>query len=164
MNAAFVLPNELCNEFRKPSIEVVPEGEVEAMLSAMSIELSLFDEIKEKQQVDEWLSKIREIKEKGEAQGFEIDGNGTIKYKGRWCIPKDPLLKRRILQEAHNTPYSIHAGGGKLYKDLKQQFWWPGMKKEVATFVSKCMTCQKVKAEHRRPGDLLQPLEVHRWK
>nr|GFD37208.1 putative reverse transcriptase domain-containing protein [Tanacetum cinerariifolium] len=56
--------------------------------------------------------------------------------------------------------YSQH----KMYRDLKQYFWWNGMKQDVATFVSKCMTCQQVKIEHQRASGLLQPLEIPMWK
>ncbi|KAL5565498.1 hypothetical protein UlMin_028662 [Ulmus minor] len=51
-----------------------------------------------------------------------------------------------------------------MYQDLKERFWWSGMKKEVAEYVAKCLTCQKVKAEHQRPGGELQPLEIPEWK
>ena len=62
------------------------------------------------------------------------------------------------------TLYSVHPSGDKLYKDLKQTFWWPNMKREVAEFVSRCLTCQKVKSEHKRPQGKLQPLEIPEWK
>ncbi|CAH9107429.1 unnamed protein product, partial [Cuscuta europaea] len=68
------------------------------------------------------------------------------------------------MEEGHNTPYSVHPGGDKLYKDLKKNFWWPGMKREVAEFVSRCLNCQKVKAERCKPKGLVQPLEVPKWK
>ncbi|KAL5551372.1 hypothetical protein UlMin_001548 [Ulmus minor] len=48
-----------------------------------------------------------------------------------------------------------------MYKDLREQFWWPGMKKEVAEYVAKCITCQKVKAEHQRPGGLPKTTKSH---
>ncbi|KAL5540066.1 hypothetical protein UlMin_045796 [Ulmus minor] len=51
-----------------------------------------------------------------------------------------------------------------MYKDLRGHFWWPGMKKDVIEFISKCLTCQKVKAEHQRPGGELQPIEIPKWK
>ena len=68
------------------------------------------------------------------------------------------------MEEGHNTPYSVHPGGDKLYKDLKKVYWWPRMKREVAEFVAKCLTCQKVKFEHRRPQGTVQPLEIPGWK
>ena len=51
-----------------------------------------------------------------------------------------------------------------MYRDLKRNFWWEGMKREVAEYVSKCLTCQQVKAEHQRPSGLLQPLPIPQWK
>ena len=51
-----------------------------------------------------------------------------------------------------------------MYQDLKLNFWWPGMKKEIADFVSKCLHYQQVKAEHQRPAGLLQPLPIPEWK
>ena len=68
------------------------------------------------------------------------------------------------MEEGHNTPYSIHPGGDKLYKDLKKVYWWPNMKKEVAEFVAKCLTCQKIKIEHKRPQGTVQSLEIPGWK
>ncbi|XP_074306221.1 uncharacterized protein LOC141641461 [Silene latifolia] len=55
------------------------------------------------------------------------------------------------MTEAYCTPYSVYPGGDKLYKALKKTFWWPGMKKEVAEFVGRCLTSQRVKGEQRRP-------------
>ena len=51
-----------------------------------------------------------------------------------------------------------------MYKDLKIVYWWPGMKKSIARYVSQCDTCQRVKIEHQRPGGSLQPLEIPEWK
>ncbi|XP_010684432.1 uncharacterized protein LOC104898992 [Beta vulgaris subsp. vulgaris] len=58
---------------------------------------------------------------------------------GRWCVPNDLELKKKILEEAHCTPYSVHPGCDKLYKDLKANFWWPCMMREVAEFVARCL-------------------------
>ena len=51
-----------------------------------------------------------------------------------------------------------------MYQDLHRQYYWSGMKKHVADFVQRCLTCQKEKPEHQRPIGLLQPLEVAEWK
>ncbi|XP_074290434.1 uncharacterized protein LOC141617152 [Silene latifolia] len=71
--------------------------------------------------------------------------------RNRWCVPNDAKLKKLTMKEAHCTPYSVHLGGDKLYKDLKKTFWWPGMKKEIAEFVARYLTYQRVKGERRRP-------------
>ena len=69
-------------------------------------------------------------------------------------------LVRKVLEEAHRSKLTIHPGGDKMYKDMKRIFFWPGMKKDVADFVSRCIICQQVKAESKKPGGLLHPLEV----
>jgi hypothetical protein len=73
-------------------------------------------------------------------------------------------LRKLILSEAHDTAYSIHPGSTKMYYDLKERFWWYGMKRSVAEYVAICDTCQRVKAEHQRPAGLLQPLKIPEWK
>ncbi|WVZ97506.1 hypothetical protein U9M48_043033 [Paspalum notatum var. saurae] len=74
------------------------------------------------------------------------------------------VIKKLILSEAHDTAYSIHPGSTKMYHDLKERFWWYGMKRAVAEYVAVCDTCQRVKAEHQRPAGLLQPLKIPEWK
>ncbi|GJR21090.1 retrotransposon protein, putative, ty3-gypsy subclass [Tanacetum coccineum] len=77
-------------------------------------------------------------------------------------VPNDQALREKVMTEAHSSPFTIHPGSTKMYRDLKQYFWWNGMKQDVATFVSKCMTCQgHVKIEHQRASGLLQPLRFY---
>ena len=90
--------------------------------------------------------------------------DGAIRFDGRLCVPSSEELRQEVLQEAHHSKYTIHPGVTKIYQDMKKMYWWPGMKKDVATFVSKCLTCQQVKFEHQRPRGKLQPLEVPKWK
>ena len=78
---------------------------------------------------------------------------------GTECVPKGEV-RQEVLAEAHNSAYSIHPGGTKMYQDLKQRFWWHGMKREIARYVAKCLVCQQVKAEHQRTAGLLQPLPI----
>lgn len=92
------------------------------------------------------------MKEAGQTLEFEVNKSGIIRYKKRWCVPNDENLKEKILKEAHNSNYIIHPSGGKLYKDHKEYFWWPKMKKDVVNFVAKCLTCQKVKIQHVKPS------------
>ena len=68
------------------------------------------------------------------------------------------------MEEAHFSAYSIHPGSTKMYHDLKDTYWWNGMKRDIAEFVSKCLTCQQVKLEHQRPLRLLQQLPILEWK
>ena len=66
-------------------------------------------------------------------------------------MPDVKDLRKLIPGEAHDTAYSIHPGSTKMYYDLKERFWWYGMKRSVAEYVAICDTCQRVKAEHQRP-------------
>jgi len=112
-----------------------------------------------------------------QAQGMDADLQGRIKrpefsmapdgamlFEGRVCISNDLELKRLILEEAHKSNFSIHPGATKMYQDLKRDYWWPGMKTDVAEFVARCIVCQQVKIEHQRPAGLLEPLEIPQWK
>ena len=69
-------------------------------------------------------------------------------------------MRKLILDEGHKSSLSIHPGATKMYQDLKIHFWWPGMKKQVAEYVSTCLNCQKAKVEHQKPAGKLQSLEV----
>ncbi|GKE52366.1 putative reverse transcriptase domain-containing protein [Tanacetum coccineum] len=68
------------------------------------------------------------------------------------------------MHESHKSKYSIHPGSDKMYQDMKKLYWWPNMKADIATYVSKCLTCAKVKAEHQRPSGLLVQPKIPEWK
>lgn len=69
-----------------------------------------------------------------------------------------------ILNKAHSSRFSIHSRSTKMYNDLKQLYWWSGMKCDILEFVSKCLICQQVKAEHQILFGLLQPIMILEWK
>ncbi|GJT19679.1 reverse transcriptase domain-containing protein [Tanacetum coccineum] len=73
-------------------------------------------------------------------------------------------LRTVIMHESHKSKYSIHPGSDKMYQDMKKLYWWPNMKANIATYVSKCLTCAKVKAEHKRPSGLLVQPDIPEWK
>ncbi|GKA32890.1 putative nucleotidyltransferase, ribonuclease H [Tanacetum coccineum] len=102
--------------------------------------------------------------EDGKHTEFSVDDDGVVWFEDRLCVPNDQALREKVMTEAHSSPFTIHPGSTKMYRDLKQYFWWNGIKQDVATFVSKCMTCQQVKIEHQRASGLLQPLEIPMWK
>ncbi|GKC68483.1 putative reverse transcriptase domain-containing protein, partial [Tanacetum coccineum] len=79
-------------------------------------------------------------------------------------IPCFGDLRALIMHESHKSKYSIHRGSDKMYQDLKRLYWWPNMKAEIATYVSKCMTCAKVKAEYQKPSGLLVQPIIPIWK
>ncbi|KAI3821409.1 hypothetical protein L1987_08976 [Smallanthus sonchifolius] len=100
----------------------------------------------------------------GQQDKLEYNTLGVRTRFGRVWIPMGGELRTKILDEAHKSRYSIHPGTNKMYQDLKKEYWWPGMKHEVTKYVSKCLTCSQVKAEHQKPYGKIQPLEIPEWK
>nr|GFB15959.1 putative reverse transcriptase domain-containing protein [Tanacetum cinerariifolium] len=90
--------------------------------------------------------------------------DGGLYLIERIWVPVYGNLRTLIMNEAHATRYSIHPGADKLYYDLRGFYWWPRMKKDIAMYVTKCLTCSKVKAEHQKPSGLLQQPEIPEWK
>jgi hypothetical protein len=82
----------------------------------------------------------------------------------RLFLHNEPQIKQRIMAKAHQTKYSVHPKSTKMYMDLRKTFWWNGMRKDIASFVAHCLTCQQIKAEHQRLAGLLQPLQILEWK
>jgi hypothetical protein len=123
-------------------------------------------EIRAAQRDDEGMSHINRRMQEGDPKVacFHEDVDGTLWFKERLVVPRREDLKKKILDEAHTSRYSIYPGSTKMYHDLRQQFWWTRMKHEVARYVSECDTCRKVKADYMKPGVLLQPLSSLEWK
>jgi hypothetical protein len=127
---------ELC-ECDKLNLRIV------ANTKAMEMEVGsiLLQEIRKGQLEDEKIQEInRNIKEE-KSPGFSEEDEGMLWYKGRICMPNVKELKDKILREAHESAYSIHPGGNKIYHDLKATYWWYNMKRDVAKYVALCDTC-----------------------
>ncbi|WVZ63496.1 hypothetical protein U9M48_013123 [Paspalum notatum var. saurae] len=154
------MPFELCAEFESLNLGFVHHTTV----ATFEAEPTLEQEIRNHQETDEKIQEIREQIKLGKAPHFREDEQGTVWYKNRIYVPDVDIIKKLILSEAHDTAYSIHPGSTKMYHDLKERFWWYGMKRAVAEYVAVCDTCQCVKAEHQRPAGLLQPLKIPEWK
>ncbi|GKA29795.1 putative reverse transcriptase domain-containing protein [Tanacetum coccineum] len=90
--------------------------------------------------------------------------DGVSCLNGKSWIPCRGNLKELIMHESHKSKYSIHPESDKMYQDLKKLYWWPNMKAEIATYVSKCLTCSKVKAEYQKPSGLLVQPVIPVWK
>ncbi|GKC88278.1 putative reverse transcriptase domain-containing protein [Tanacetum coccineum] len=91
---------------------------------------------------------------------LEPRADGTLCLNKRSWIPCFGELRALIMHESHKSKYSIHPGSDKMYQDLKKLYWWPNIKAEIATYVSKCLTCAKVKIEYQKPFDLLVQPEI----
>jgi hypothetical protein len=161
--ATFTTQKELLLDMSRAGIEMAL-GEVQAYLGKLTLEPTLLEQIRVAQLADTELNKIREEVGKGGRQDFSIAEDGTLRYQNRLCVPNEDNLKMIILTEAHQSLYTVHPGSTKMYRDLRERYWWNGMKREVAQFVERCLTCQRVKAEHQRPAGMLKPLIIPEWK
>ncbi|GKE36386.1 putative reverse transcriptase domain-containing protein, partial [Tanacetum coccineum] len=100
----------------------------------------------------------------GMIKKLEPHADGTLCLNGRSWIPCFGDLRELIMHESHKSKYSVHPGSDKMYQDLKKLYWWPNMKAEIATYVSKCLTCAKVKVEYQKPSGLLVQPVILVWK
>jgi hypothetical protein len=112
-------------------------------LSNIILAPTLRDEIIASQKDDEGMSHIKQRMKEGDPKVayFREDAEGTLWFMKRLVVSKKNALKKKILDEAHTSRYSIHTGSTKMYHDLRQQFWWTKMKREEARYVSECDTC-----------------------
>ena len=150
------------NEWR-----LADDGAILAQLKAQPV---LKQMIIDAQKNDEEMQKKVQMVRDGDKTRFSIKEDGSLYFQDRLCVPCDKELKKKLLFAAHklfaahNTVFTMHPGGNKMYQDLKQQYWWKGMKRDVTEYVSKCLTRQQVKAEHQVPTGLLNPLPIPQWK
>nr|GEX91068.1 putative reverse transcriptase domain-containing protein [Tanacetum cinerariifolium] len=95
---------------------------------------------------------------------LEPRADGTLCLNDRSWLPCYGDLRSVIMHESHKLKYSIHLGSDKMYQDINKLYWWPNMKANIATYVSKCLTCAKVKAKHQRPSGFLVQPTIPEWK
>jgi hypothetical protein len=110
----------------------------------MEVESTLKQEIRKGQESDKKIKEIKTLISLGKAQILTEDEQGIVWFKKRICVPEIEHLRQLILREAHDLAYSIHPGSTKMYQDLKEKYWWYGLKRDVATHVALCDVCQRV--------------------
>ncbi|WVZ77744.1 hypothetical protein U9M48_025571 [Paspalum notatum var. saurae] len=143
-------------------IEMPTEQLVE--LYSLLIEPTIKDLVIVAQKQDPGMAHIREGIDEEKKACFTLDDQGVLWFNNRLVVPKDMELRKKILDEAHTSVLTMHPGSNKMYQDLKQKFWWTRMKREIAKYVSECDVCKRVKADHLKPGGMLQPLNIPAWK
>ncbi|GJX23318.1 putative reverse transcriptase domain-containing protein [Tanacetum coccineum] len=102
--------------------------------------------------------------EKSRKEKLEPRADGTLCLNSQSWLSCYGDLRTLIMHESYKPKYSVHPGSDKMYQDMNQLYWWPNKKADIATYVSKCLTCLKVKAEHQKPYGLLVQLEIPQWK
>ncbi|GJR81579.1 putative reverse transcriptase domain-containing protein [Tanacetum coccineum] len=127
----------------------------------MTLQSSIKDKILEaqKEASDEFVGLQRGLDEI-----IERRNDGALYYLDRIWVPLTGDLRTLIMDEAHKSKYSVRPRTDKMYYDLRDRYWWLGMKKDIVAYVSRCLTYLKVKAEHQRPSGLLQQPEIPEWK
>jgi hypothetical protein len=106
------------------------------------------------------IQEVQKRKANDRPQELSIDENDVVHFRGHLFVPQNSQVKMDILREGHQTPYIVHPGETKMYRDLKQNFWWKRIKFDIGKYVVACGVCQMVKAEHKRPSGLLKPLKI----
>ena len=94
---------------------------------------------------------------------FLQGGDGVLLYQDRLCVPNVGELRQHILAEAYTSRYSIYLGSTKMYRDLREVYWWDGMKRDIVDFVSKCPNCNNFKVEHQKLGGMAQEIDIPTW-
>ncbi|KAI3801955.1 hypothetical protein L1987_30074 [Smallanthus sonchifolius] len=95
---------------------------------------------------------------------LEVKSDGIRYFAERIWIPVFGNLRELVMDESYKSCYSVHPGFDKMYHDLKVLYWWPKMKADIATGVSKCLTCAKVKVEYQQPSSVLHQPKIPMWK
>nr|GEW94263.1 putative reverse transcriptase domain-containing protein [Tanacetum cinerariifolium] len=95
---------------------------------------------------------------------LELHADGTLCWNNRSWLSCYGELRILIMYESHKSKYSVHPGFDKMYQDMKLLYWWPNIKADIATYISKCLMCLKFKAEHQKPSGLLVQPEIPQWK
>ncbi|KAK2450171.1 hypothetical protein QL285_009303 [Trifolium repens] len=161
-SAQMASQQELLREFRDLHLEV--EFALGNMrLGMITISSGLLEDIANCQD-DRFLMEKRALIVRETNRDFKVGSDNILRCQGRVCVPEARDLRNTILGEAHKSKLSMHPGATKMYQDLRHDFWWSGMKKDVAEYVASCLTCQKAKIEHQRPAGMLQSLDIPEWK
>jgi hypothetical protein len=131
----------------------------EVHISAISMyRTNLKDKFLEATNSDQHYLQIKENLQQGNLQHkfkiYELKEDGILLYRGKVYVPNSMELKNIVLREMHNVPYVGHPGYQKSITVVRSQYFWSGMKKEVANYIARCLECQKVKIEHKHPTGL----------
>ena len=115
-------------------------------------------------QDDELVKEVYKIMNGDIRENIWITQDGVLTMKDILCVPNIDDLRRSIMEEAYCSTYAMHPSSTKMYWTIKKNYWWFGMKRDVAEYVSRCLVCQQAVVEHQKPSETLQPLPIPEWK
>ena len=154
---------EIINDLERIGIEIVM-GDSQAFMASLTIQPTLIEKIKTLQVDDAQIVRIIGEVQEGKRPKFNVSNDGVLRFGNRLCVPNNFTLNKEIMEEAYHTPYSVHPSSTKMYRDIRETYWWNNMKREIAQFVGQCLNCQQIKALHQRPSRVLQPFPTLEWK
>lgn len=134
------------------------------ILASAEARSSLFEQIWDCQFEDSKICFVHDQVLSGESERNTLDSEAVIRFDGRVCVSRIDELIHLILCEDQNSWYSIHPEIAKMYRNLRQHYWWSDIMRDVVDFIARCLFCQLVKVEHQRPGGLTQRLPNFKWK
>jgi hypothetical protein len=132
------------------------------IFSMLPLQTNLREKIPTLQRDDDWYKGVEDFIRQNTMmvpryEGFTIDSDGLLRFKGRIYVPPNDELRMLIMSEAHRAVYMAHPGVTRMRADLKPLFFRKGMKADIVNLVARCLECQQVKAKHRHPTRFLQP-------
>ncbi|KAM2774297.1 hypothetical protein COP1_019197 [Malus domestica] len=155
----------LLAELRATGVKLELEDRREAFLTSFQVRPVLVDCVLEAEMVDEEIKEMIQLRNEGKKKDLRIrESDGMLMQENIMYMPNNEELKKEILDEVHCSAYAMHPGGTKMYHTIRPFYYWPGMKREIAEYVSRCIVCQQVKAERKKPFGRMQPFPVPQWK
>jgi hypothetical protein len=141
------------------------------VFSMVPLKVNLRERALTQLQGDSWYLKVTSNLQSGRQlnpkyEGYCLKEDGLLRYWGRMCIPEDGDIRSIILKESHRALYCAHLGVKKMYTDMRNLFFWVGMKRDVVHFITRCLDCQQVKDDHHHLAGLLQPHDdpMSKWE
>ena len=117
------------------------DGTDQATLYAIRAEPELIGKVIRSQQGNTRAQKLVARATKGKSKVWSLGTKNDLRYRSRLYVPTE--MREEVLKELHNSPLAVHLGGNKMYRDLRRTFWWPSLKRSIAQFVARCLTCQQ---------------------
>ena len=165
INALYACRNPLLKDLRFTGVKLGVKDREEALLANFQVRPILIDRVLEAQMKNEETQELIQARSQGKKKDLRIrESDGMLMQEKIMYVPNNAELKKEILDEAHISAYAMHPGSNKMYHTIRPFYYWPGMKREIAEYVSRCAICQQVKAERKKPFGLMQPLPVPQWK